>query len=218
MRRSQSGPPALLVLLIAAALVFGFFYILQGVQTYIRTGGLGVEEATERAEIVRSATAEQVSTFAPPQFTPRPTATPPPPCQDFRVSVPAGIVREQPTLNSPVVTQYNEGTIVCVLTRDPNTEFYTIDVNPNTRRVDLAYMHETILEAVNPTQTPAPTLTASNTVSPAPTVTVVPSDIPTETPSPLPSPTRDPDQTNTPLPTVTPTLLPSSTPRQFQSA
>ncbi len=218
MRRRQSNPPTLLVLLIAAALVFGFFYVMQGLQTFMQTGGLGIDESTQRAVIIRSATAE--NQFVPGQvaFTPRPTSTPLPDCQDFRVSVPAGIVRAAPALSAEVITQHAQGTIICVIARDPNSEFYTIDANPNTRRLDLAYMHETILQAINPTPSVAPTLTASNTVSPAPTVTITPSIIPTDTTTPLPSLTRDPAITDTPLPTVTPTPLPSPTPRQFQSA
>ena len=43
-RNSRSGPPALLAFLLAAALVFGVYYIWQGVQTFLRTGGLGVVE------------------------------------------------------------------------------------------------------------------------------------------------------------------------------
>ena len=217
-RSSRNGPPALLVFLLAAALVFGVFYIWQGVQNFLRTGGLGVAEATQRAEVVATATAQRVTRLATSAVTLRPTATPIPPCTDFRVDVPAGIVREGPSTSSAVVTQFNEGTIVCVLQREPGTEWYAIDVNPSTRRIDLGYMHESIIEAVNPTLTPSLTFTPSNTVSPAPTVTLVPTTRPTRTPSPLPSYTRDPRLTNTPLPTLTPTPTPSDTPQLFQSA
>ena len=51
-RNSRNGPPAILAFLLAAALVFGVYYIWQGVQTYLRTGGLGVVESTQRAQQV----------------------------------------------------------------------------------------------------------------------------------------------------------------------
>jgi hypothetical protein len=98
----------------------------------------------------------------------RPTATPPPECQDFRVSVPAGIVREGPAQTATIITQLNQGTLVCVLGRETNSEWYTLDLNASTRRIDLAYMHESVIEAVNPTPTQSPTSPATRTPSPAP--------------------------------------------------
>ena len=217
-RHSRSGPPALLVFLLAVALVFGVYYVWQGVQTFLRTGGLGVVEATQRAEDVSTATAQGFTPRAAFAATLLPTSTDVPPCQDFRVSVPAGIVREGPSTGSAVVTQFREGEIVCVLGREAGSEWYSIDLNPSTRRIELAYMHESIIEAVNPTPTPSDTLTPSNTVSPPPTVTRTPTIPPTVTPSPLPSYTRDPRWTNTPLPTLTPSPAPSETLQPFQSA
>ena len=217
-RSSRSGPPAILAFLLAVALVLGAFYIWQGFQTFLRTGGLGVVESTQRAQQVNTATAQEVGRIATLPITLIPSATDPPPCQDFRVTAPAGIVRDGPSLQAAVNTQFVQGTIVCVLGREPGTEFYAIDVNPNTKHVDLGYMHESIIEAVNPTLTPSPTFTPSLTVSPPPTVTNTPLPIPTITPSPLPSYTRNPSFTNTPLPTLTPTPTPSVTPQEFQSA
>jgi len=217
-RKSRSGPPAILVFLLAVALVFGVYYVWQGVQTFLRTGGLGVVEATERAQNVDTATAVRVTRMATLPATLLPTSTDVPPCQEFRVSVPAGIVREGPSTSSPVKTQLREGETVCVLGREAGSEWYSIDLNPSTRRIELAYMHETIIEAINPTPTPSDTLTPSNTVSPPPTVTPVPTEAATRTPSPLPSYTRDPRFTNTPLPTLTPSPTPSETPELFQSA
>ncbi|MFN8452774.1 MAG: SH3 domain-containing protein [Anaerolineae bacterium] len=217
-RRTRSGPPGILVFLLAVALIFGVYYLWQGVQTFLRTGGMGVVEATERAETIRSATAVEATRFVPQASTLLPTSTEVPPCQEFRVSVPAGIVREGPSTESAIKTQFREGDTVCVLGQEPGSEWYSIDLNPTTRRIELAYMHETIIEAVNPTLTPSNTYTPSNTVSPPPTVTPVPSEPPTRTPTPLPSYTRDPRFTNTPIPTLTPSPTPSETPVQFQSA
>lgn len=215
-RSSRGGPSPLLAFLLAVALVFGIYYVWQGVQNFMRTGGLGVEEATQRAQIVSTATADRVIQMATSPATLRPTATEVPPCTDFRVSVPAGIVREEPSTNGAIATQFRQGEIVCVLSHEG--EWYAIDLNPSTRRLDLAYMHESIIEAVNPTLTPSITPTPSDTVTPAPTVTLTPTIRPSRTPSPLPSATRDPRLTNTPLPSATPTLPASATPPIFQSA
>ena len=217
-RKSGRGPSALLAFVLAIALVFGIYYVWQGLQTYLRTGGLGVVEATQRAVVLSSATAEVVTRIATIAQTLRPTATEVPPCQEFRVSVPAGIVREGPSTSAAVAAQFRQGDPICVLAKEEGSEWYTIDLNPETRRLEIAYMHETVIEAVNPTLTPSITPTASNTVSPAPTVTNVPTDRPTRTATGLPNPTRDPRWTDTPLPTVTPSPSATATPPLSQSA
>lgn len=165
--RGGRGTPAWLIVLIAGAFVFGFFYVVQGVQTFFRTGGLGVQEATQRAFVGETATAVRVTQRATVGFTPQPTFTPPPECIDFRVTTDSGMVRASPSFNGQPVTSIRGGEIVCVLERVG--EWYTIDSNTETRRRELAYMHESILEAANPTATPSPTAPA--TPLPAPTDT-----------------------------------------------
>lgn len=196
----------ILIFLIAGALVFGVFYACQGLQSFIVTGGLGVVEATNRAVIVNTVTAERVErSFALDDVTAPATTTPIPDCQDFIVSVPNAIVRDAPTQASAILTSYSQGAEVCVLQRanaNPDSEWYAIDTNPGTRRPDLAYMHETVIEAVNPTGTP------TITVTPLPTVTITPSYTPSITVSPRPTETRDPAITNTPTPTQTPSETP----------
>jgi hypothetical protein len=186
------------VFVVGVALVFGLYYLWLGLQTYLRTGGLGVVEATDQAIVVASATAERI-VIATSVVTPRPTITPIPECQEFIVTAPNGIVREGPNTGAAIKTSFFEGTVVCVLGRaDANSEWYVIDLNDQARRVELAYMHESIINAVNPTQTPTRTLTPSPTVPPTPLPTV------TSTPSPQPTDTRIPGITNTPTPTVSP--------------
>jgi hypothetical protein len=197
-KRGNSGPPAWLVFLLGAALVFGAYYVWLGVRDFLRTGGLGVVEATNQAIIISSATAERVQSTQPSDFTPLPTFTPIPPCQEFVVSVPNAIVRERPSTGAPIVDSLFEGTTVCVLEKPLDSEWYAIDTNPITRHPELAYMHEDIIQAVNPTLTPTETFT------PPPTVTSAPTDIPTPTPLPRPTATRDPRVTDTPTPTLTP--------------
>jgi len=186
---------------------------MQGTANFMRTGGLGVVEATERAQIVSSATAVRVTRMATQEAVQaRPSATPLPECQDFRVIVPNAIVRETPASNGAILTGYTEGTIVCVLARETGTEWYAIDQNPDTRRAELAYMHESVIEAVNPTPTPSITPTPSNTFTPLPTVTNTPLPSATSTPRPNPTATRDLRTPDTPVPTITPT------PNTIQSA
>jgi len=202
----KEGPPAWLVFVVGVALVFGGFYLWQGIQNFLRTGGRGVVEATQRAVQVSTATAER-STEVAINRTPLPSATAIPDCQDFIVSVPNAIVRQAPTTNSEIVTAFNQGTHVCVLGRDSASGWYIVDSDPTTRRRETAYMHESVLEAVNPTPTP------SDTPSPLPTVTALPTSTATETPLPAPTATPNPDASATPTPSPTPTATDA-----FQSA
>jgi hypothetical protein len=194
------------VFLVAIALVFGAYYLWTGLSSYLRTGGLGVVEATARAVIVASVTAQEFFEDNP-TMTARPTLTPVPECQPFVVTAPSAIVRENPNTTAAIVTAFAEGTEVCVLEKLPDSEWYSIDMQPQSRRLELAYMHESIIEAVNPTLTPSRTPTA------LPTVTITPSPTPSQTWTPAPTQTIDPDATDTPTPTSTPTPTPS-----FQSA
>lgn len=199
--------PGILVFALGAALIFGAYSIFQGAANFIRTGGQGVVEATQHAQVVDTATAFRVTRMATQAAALLPSATPLPECEDFRVIVPNAIVREQPAPNAPIVTGLMQNTIVCVLSREPGTEWYAIDQNRDTRRAELAYMHESVIEAVNPTLTPSITPTPSNTFTPLPTVTNTP--VPSATRIP-PTATRDrrtPLASSTPIPTITPTPI-----------
>ena len=184
----------------------------QGVRSYLRSGGLGILETTEQAQIVASATANRLQSL--PQATLHPTFTPIPDCKAFVVSVPNAIVRERASTNSPIVTSWPEGTQVCMIDRAPeDPEWYVVDGNPQTRRIEFAYMHESVIEAVNPTPTP------SRTTTPLPTVTPVPTGTPTLSPTPWPTATPNPRATATPslTPSRTPTVTPTPT-TAFESA
>lgn len=200
--RRGGGPPGWLIILVAVALVFGGFYLLQGAQNFIRTGGQGVEEATSRARAVESATAQRVTRMATSPSELRPSATPQPECQDFRVIVPNAVVRAQPSASAPVLTGLNQGAVVCVLGRAGDGNWYLIDLNRATRRLDEAYMNEVVIEAVNPTSTPLPTVTAMPTLPP--------SDTPEPSATSSAPATRTPARTPTVRPTAT--VLPTVTP------
>jgi hypothetical protein len=197
----QNRMPAWLVSLIGIALVFGLYYLWIGLRDFMATGGLGILEATEQAAEVSTATAERIQIQQAP-ITPLPSFTPVPECQDFVVvSEIRANLRGSPSMNGPLVGSVLPGDTVCVLERDSNPDWYVLDLSPEVRRIERAYISADLVEAVNPTPTP------SNTFTPLPTVTPVPTDTATITPSPAPTDTPDPEATNTP----TPTPLPSPT-------
>jgi hypothetical protein len=210
--RRRDGIPAWLVFLIAVALVFGVYYVWTGIRDFLRTGGLGITEATQRAAIVTTATVERRVTQqagAAVEATRRPTSTPVPECMDFVVNVPVAVVRSAPSTRGDVVVQLRQGETVCVVGRaSENSEWYLIDSNPRTRALEAVYMHQDIIEAMNPTPTPSRTMTPLPTVTPTFSLTPSESPVPTIAPTMTPSPTNDPNLTDTPTPTITPSPTP----------
>lgn len=183
--RSGGGLPAWLVFLLAIALVFGAYYVWVGFQDFMRAGGLGITEATQRAGIIVSATLNRAATItqAAPEVTIRPSPTQLPECENFEVVPAVAIIRERPSVNSAIVAQIPLGTIVCVIAREPapNDNWYLIDVQPRTRRLDAGYMRADLVYPVNPTLTP------SRTSPPPPTVTPLPYTV-TYSPTPTVAP------------------------------
>lgn len=198
----HSGPPGWFVFLVGVAFVFGLYYLWRGVSDFIVTGGMSIAGATEQAEIIATSTAVREIELATNAPTRRPTSTPLPDCQPFRVNVPSAIVRERPSTASGIVDTFERGTEVCVLVHEG--DWYRVDSDPITRRIETAYMHQDIVEALNPTPTP------SRTWTPAPTITPTPS--PTTAPTSTTAPTATPDPNATPSPTPTPSRTPTWTP------
>jgi len=199
----RDGPPTWFIFLVGIAIVFGVYYMWLGVRSFMASG-MTVVESTRQAIELSTVTAERVEeleTFAP---TSLPTQTPVPPCQDFVVDVPSAIVRELPTTNSGIADTLSQNDTVCVIAKEPETEWYVIDGNPLTRRLEAVYMHEDIIRALNPTLTPSVTFT------PAPTVTNTPTYTPSNTPQITDTPTPDPNITPTPTATPTATDTPPS--------
>ncbi len=202
----SSGVPAWIVFLSAIALVFGGYYLWTGLSGFIDTGGLGVQEVTQQAEQEASATAD-TRTFSVPQsaFTAMPSSTPLPECQDFRViAQPSAVLRSAPTTTSSPLQSISNGEIICVLQRQADSEWYLVDINPVTRRIEAGYIRDDLVESANPTSTP------SQTNTPAPTVTLTPSLTPSDTPPP--TATYTPNPAVSPTPSITPTPLPTATP------
>ncbi|MCY3780565.1 MAG: SH3 domain-containing protein, partial [Chloroflexi bacterium] len=115
--------------------------------------------------------------------TPLPSFTPVPPCQEFVVRVPIAIVRAGPSTSSRIIEGLREGETVCVITMLPDSEWYLIDQNMLTRRLERVYMHRDIIRALNPTPRPTATAIPSDTATPTDTATPVNTSVPLLAPS-----------------------------------
>ena len=189
--------------------MLGGYYLLLGFQTYLSTGGLGVEAATERAAIIATTQAVEAATNAVPTNTLFPSRTPIPPCEIWLVDVESAIIRRFASTDSAIVEARERGAEVCILEPVGQTEWYLVDVDPDTRRVEEGYMRNDVISPLNPTLTPSDTVTPLPTVTPiVPTETPVPTQTFTPDPDTSPSPTRTPSPTSTPAPTETPTPPP----------
>ena len=198
----RSGPPSWFVILLGIAIVFGLYYLWFGLRNFMSTG-VTVVESTRQAIDRSTATAvriRELEIYAP---TPLPSFTPIPECQEFAVYVREAIVRSEPSTNSRIVEALKEGDTVCVIAALPDSEWYLIDQNPLTRRIDKVYMHRDIIYSLHPTETPTDTLTPTSTDRPTPTTvstrrptarpvtatrrSLQPSPTPTRTPTPMPA-------------------------------
>ena len=173
----RSGPPSWFIILLGIAIVFGVYYLWLGLRNFMSTG-VSASESTLQAIEEDTATAirfEEIEFNAP---TLLPSITPVPPCQDFVVRVPIATVRSGPSTSSSIVTGLREGETVCVITMLPDSEWYLVDQNERTRRIESVYMHRDIIRALNPTATPTITPTPTHTLTPTASAT------PTDTPAP----------------------------------
>ncbi len=201
MRMDQrSGPPSWFVILVGIAIVFGLYYLWLGLRNFMASG-LTVHEATQQAIEQSTATAFRIQEIVRNAPTPLPSLTPVPPCQDFAVRVPIAIVRAGPSTDSQIVEGLEEGETVCVIAMLPDSEWYVIDQNRGTRRLERVYMHRDIIRALNPTPkpsaTPVPSDTATATKTPTPSHTPTLRNLPAQeiplpaSPAPRPSATAD---------------------------
>ncbi|MCD4685444.1 MAG: hypothetical protein K8S97_05875 [Anaerolineae bacterium] len=220
MSRYRSGPSPLLVIMVGALVVFGGYFVWKGFLNFLEDQGDITAQVTRQA--VASATARAAPLPVLPTIFIPPTFTPLPPCIWFEVAVDRAVYRECPSTDDtqcPIREVILYGTQLCVYSRVPgNIEWYVVDLNHEGAYRDTVYVHESVVEALNPTPTithtytPWPTIT--RTLSPTPlSVTptpTVPGPTPTSSPQSSPAPSR------TPLPSVTPlppdTLPPSPTP------
>jgi hypothetical protein len=189
----------LLVIVIAALVVFGGYYVWTGFLSFLEDKGDITAQVTREA--FSSATAKAGPVLPPTMFFPA-TFTSLPPCQWFKVTAQRAVYRECPSQDNrqcPIRDVVTFGTELCVYSRAPgNPEWYVVELNPGGAYRDTVYMHESVIKPVDPTPTPSP----SNT--PLPTITPVPSH--------TPFPTGLPGPTSTPNPAMPPTLAPPLTP------
>lgn len=196
----RSGPPSWFVILLGIAIVFGLYYLWFGLRNFMTTG-VSVVESTQQAIVRHTATAARIEQIAINAPSPLPTFTPLPPCQDFAVSVREAIIRAAPSTSSRILSALKEGETVCVIAALPDSDWYLIDDNPLTRRIDKVYMHRDIVYALNPTHTPtitptpSATATFTQTFTPRPRPRVARATAthlapPSARPSPTPSPAR----------------------------
>jgi len=175
MYRRRTGPPAWFVTLIAFALVFAVYYLYTGFLAWMERGGQSPQEATAQAILAVTIRAEERMARRTPTVTPRPSPTNVPPCQTFGVSANSANVRRQPSTLGAVLRVLPQGTEVCVLERQG--DWYKIDADPITRRIEEGYMSMDVLRPLNPTPTAV-------IFTPPPTITLTPSETPTLTPRP----------------------------------
>ncbi len=199
----RSGPPSWFVILLGIAIVFGIYYLWVGLRNFMASGA-SVVESTRQAIVQDTATAVRIHELEVSAPTPLPSFTPVPPCQEFGVIVREAIVRAEPSTNSRIVDALKEGETVCVITKLPDSDWYLIDRNALTRRIDRVFMHQAIVRALHPTETPTVTLTPTPT--PTATKMIVRTARPTKGPS---RPTVDLSRPS-PTPSDTPTALPAS--------
>lgn len=197
----RAGPPSWFVILLGIAIVFGLYYLWIGLRSFM-SSGLTVVESTRQAIERTTATAVRIVELQYLAPTPLPTYTPVPDCQEFVVIVRSAIVRSSPSTDSRIVEAIKEGETVCVIAKQPNSEWYVLDKNTLTRRLEPVYMHEDIIRALYPTDTPTHTPTA--TPSATPTASFTPSD--TSTASPTLQQATSAKQVIAPVPTRSPTV------------
>jgi hypothetical protein len=204
--RRQQGAPNWFVMLVGIAFVFGVYYLWTGFQNYMEAGGRSTADATRQAISDMTATQDRREELESSLPTSRPTSTPRPTCQDFVVIVESAIMRDAPSTSAGFVDNIPEGTVICVIQLEAGTDWYLVDREPITRRVEVGYMRQDLIEAVAPTPTP------SETPLPPPTITATFTDTPTITPTFDPNATPAPS--TTPLPSITPapSITPTHTP------
>ena len=176
----RTGPPSWFVILLGIAIVFGLYYMWLGLRSFM-SSGVTVVESTRQAIERNTATAVRIVELQYLAPTPLPTYTPVPPCQEFVVIVRSAIIRSSPSTDSRIVDAISEGETVCVIARQPDSEWYVLDKNTLTRRLEPVYMHEDIIHALYPTDTPTrtPTATPSGTPTASPTPRVTSTALPT---------------------------------------
>lgn len=185
-RKGPSGP---LIVVTAIALVMTCVLIWAFSFQWLQNNQQTSQFSTRTAEA-----SQQADTATPFFFGNAPTEVPN--CQAFEVAVNTAMIRICPSeqCERRDIREFKDP--ICVFGRAESSEqyplgdeWYVINLNPNGAFRDLAYMHESVLEPINPTPRPSKTFTPLPTVTLTPSETFVPQIISTITPTPSPSPT-----------------------------
>lgn len=191
----RSGPPITLIIVMGIALVGGCFLLWFA-------GLRFAEQQASQAAASQTADEQQVRAVTE-AFRLPPSPTPTPECQWFRVIADRAGTRLCPdyTCQMKNVVFYDQQMCVLGVAEDDirypqATEWYVVDINASGAFRDLVYMHNSVLDPLNPTPTPTRTFTPLPTITLTPTFTPEPPKVVTATPLP--------DTTLLP-PTITPT-------------
>jgi hypothetical protein len=194
----------MLIVAVGMLLVFGGYFVWSGFLNFLDDQGNIMADVTKTKQAFTTATAEAIQR-SPTIYVPA-TFTPLPPCQTFIVSVTNAKLRECPSTNDqecPFREIIPYGTELCIYDRARDyPEWYVVELNPGGAFRDIVFIHESVVEAANPT--PTPTLT----VTPRPTISPTPSPTPQPTVIPSPTDTLNPATPPTPTPTFTPSPSP----------
>ncbi len=199
--RFGKGPSPLTITLIAIVIVFGAYLLWTGFISWLETGS--EQSELQRNTAVAGATDTSEAFLSRPTLAVFPSNTPLPSCEYFYVKGPeAAFVRECPSTDCEDVTYIEPDVSVCVIGRsdDPeyrrSEEWFEVLLDPDSFLPEIVYMHQSVLEALNPTATPTPTF------EPLPTITPTPSFTATATPDPRTPTMPPPTSTDTPAATT----------------
>jgi hypothetical protein len=203
--RHPGGPPKWLVFIVGVAFVFGVYYVWTGLRTFLEEGTR--VNPTRQALMNLTATMEERTSLQLAAPTRRPTLTPIPECQDFRVDTATVNVREQPGTEYRSLEMLPFDTLVCVLYLEPGTDWFLIDRDTETRRIEPGFIRSDLLRSMNPTATPPATEALPPSITPPPTAAPTETVTPGGAASPTPEPSTTPTQTPSVTPTFTPTVI-----------
>jgi hypothetical protein len=188
---SRPGPstPLVIVTAIACVLVCVLFWVAS-----LRVLGGALGGAATQTRIVEDVLASN------PTFDMGPSLTPIPVCEQFSVNVDRTVLRICPDQECEARQLVTYGQELCVYghalpqEQYPDAvQWFEVDINSSGAFRELVYVHEDVVQAMNPTPTPTRTFT------PLPTITQTPTLRQTVTPTPEAA-------INTPVPQETPTI------------
>jgi hypothetical protein len=194
------------VVLAGVLLVFGGYYIWHGVMSFFESNGNITAPATNAVIARQTASFEAFATVPTLDLLGfNQTLAPPRVCYDFRVKPARARVRECPKDTCGTILMPAQGVKMCVFGPAPNaTDWYEVNTNPDSPLPQVGYMHNSVLEPINPTKIPTKTFTPLPTITPIPSATRPPTGTPppTNTLNPAAPPTWTPIPTSTPRPPI----------------